>query len=558
MAQSPTKRQKGAPHSPQGDAFQAPSESVATFTKGVWRWNFDRSSLDEKKAAKSVGCGHHDYCWILAAVSRLPTEPGVLCPFLGGNSPDGTDHTDMSSPIHVKTLAIREDEAWRRRLMRCVVRRKLTPAEKQQGKPFSNNVTGDGPSVSPMPELVSLRSKPAGVHPLPSSTQLSGRAGVVAPEWPDHSGAVEHGLPSAQPPSARATPGSHTDNALTLVELYAGICAFSFAFSCMLLQPHLQAFTELPGQAAAYASTMYGASSLGPTQTADFSHLHPKVVSVTFECAPYTVAGLQKFGTDPRAEQVDHSVHAILHMLPLFFVLENVQEFFSQDSHPKHGMYSKFVAGLATQYAMTSPVFIHDASAGGSLHRTRGFIFAEFKDPSKAMPTWHVQQPAATPTCASSLLQPINDIPQSYIPTGTYKRHKVVTASTSQLKPMVVGEFWWGDHSTPLQPGVIVRWRGSLYKVDDPAKSNPAVVRLIKQQPRGVKRHEQLYVRAARISREMHVGKWYPVFTPFAPLKSPRTWGQMPEGNMCLIEDISTCPPTVRRLTPYEPSSTSS
>ena len=68
--------------------------------------------MNEQQAAKAVGCKVSDFCWCLAAVKNLPDEPAVLCPHLGGKDDNGVDHSDMTSPIHVKTLKMRADYNW--------------------------------------------------------------------------------------------------------------------------------------------------------------------------------------------------------------------------------------------------------------------------------------------------------------------------------------------------------------------------------------------------------------------------------------------------------------
>ena len=328
--------------------------------------------------------------------------------------------------------------------------------------------------------------------------------------------------------------------------------AFSFAFRCLQIDSQLLTFTELPGCAASYVSSVYKAPNSGATECADLSSFRPQIVGITCECAPYTVAGLQRFGEDPRAQQVLHSAQALLDMQPRFFVKESVVLFFTEDAVPRHGMYSAFLTKTQVAYKATLPVYVHDTEAGGSLHRTHGFIFGEETAVADVLPPWVITPPQLTPANAHSYLQPLSSIPSEYIATGTYKRSKVIVAPTAARTPIVVGQLWWGDSSTPLQPGVVVRWKGTMYKADDALPSNPSLIRLIKQQPKGVRKHEQVYVTAKHIPNNVHRGQWYPVFTAFAPLKSPRCWGQLPEGNMCLIEDTSSDPPTVRRLTPLE------
>lgn len=171
----------------------------------VWIWNNKQSSIDEVEVAKACKCKPHEYCWIMASVMRLPTNPAVLCPFIGGKGPGGIDHTDMSSEVHVATLKKREDETWWNKVASCVNRRPQTPAEQQRGKKVRSNYAGEGP-----------------------------------------------------PPK----------NAMSLVELYAGIVAFSFALRCMQVDSQLLAFTELPGHAATYVEAAYNAPNAGPTEMA--------------------------------------------------------------------------------------------------------------------------------------------------------------------------------------------------------------------------------------------------------------------------------------------------
>ena len=76
-------------------------ESIVTHEGTVWTWNFGNTSIDEGAAAKACGCKPHDYCWVMAAVLRLPVNPAKVCPFFGGKGPGGVDHTDVTSPVQV-------------------------------------------------------------------------------------------------------------------------------------------------------------------------------------------------------------------------------------------------------------------------------------------------------------------------------------------------------------------------------------------------------------------------------------------------------------------------
>ena len=46
----------------------------------------------------------------------------------------------------------------------------------------------------------------------------------------------------------------------------------------------------------------------------------------------------------------------------------------------------------------------------------------------------------------------------------------------------------------------------------------------------------------------MHIGKWYMVLSLEHVVKSPRNWGEEPEGRQCLVLDTRFSPPRVRTL----------
>ena len=70
---------------------------------------------------------------------------------------------------------------------------------------------------------------------------------------------------------------------------------------------------------------------------------------------------------------------------------------------------------------------------------------------------------------------------------------------------------------------------------------------MIKEVPRFQKRrHEQVYVPIHSISPRQHSAKWYPVYSAHAPQRSPRRYGQQPEGGTNLFLDTRFEPPVVR------------
>ena len=146
-----------------------------------------------------------------------------------------------------------------------------------------------------------------------------------------------------------------------LVELDAGISAFMFAAQCLAMLVSLHSFTELHNSAAKHTKSRYDAKHLSPTETAQFARDPVDMTTVTFECTPYTPSGLQLFGDDERAIQAKHSAAALKEIAPTAFVLENVREFYTEDSHPRHGVYSKCTRSISTQYALSSPTMLMDS-----------------------------------------------------------------------------------------------------------------------------------------------------------------------------------------------------
>ena len=467
-----------------------PGPSVPAYADGIYTWNYGRSAIDEAAAANAVGETPQACCWIMAAVGKLPPEPQVLCPFFGKKDHRGIDHSTMSSTVHVHTIAKRQDDDWRRKVSRVATRtRPKSTVEAGNDKSQSQSLTGDGPTAM--------------LRPL-----------------------------------------------LTLVELYAGIGSMSQAASCLGIAAELQAFTELPTPAADYLSTVHGAPNLGPTEHADYTGLNPVITTVTCECTPFTESGLQRFADDPRSAQILQSAEAILALRPRILIKENVRHFYSMDDNPHHGLFTAFKAALAPAMVTMPVQFVQDSQVGGTLYRTRGMLLAERADFAASLPQWGIAIASKMPVCPITLLAPLHTIPTSSYLLGTYEQTHLVKEATGSTSPMQVGRLWWGDSNTPLQAGVIVWWRGARYKVDDPTSSGK--VRLIKEQPRGVRRHEQTYVMPSDILPHMHRGKWYPVFSPYAALKSPRGWGQLPEGNMCIIEESRLSAPRPRHLTVEE------
>ena len=160
-----------------------------------------------------------------------------------------------------------------------------------------------------------------------------------------------------------------------------------FAAQCLRQPVSLHSFTELHNSAAQHTEARYNARHLGPTETAQFGEDPVDMATVTFECAPYTPSGLQRFGDDKRAIQAVHSATALVNMAPKVFVLENVKEFYTEDSHPRHGVYSKFVRSMAVRgYELSPPPMLMDSQSGGCIYRTRMFIFGEESRPHMVCP----------------------------------------------------------------------------------------------------------------------------------------------------------------------------
>ena len=212
------------------------------------------------------------------------------------------------------------------------------------------------------------------------------------------------------------------------------------------------------------------------------------MATATFECALYTPSGLQLFGDDKRAVQAKHSAAALKELAPKVFVLENVREFYTEDSHPRHGVYSKFNRSIAARYALSSPTMLMDSQSAGCIYRTRMFIFREDISASYGLPPWVLQPPNLAPLCPAQLLQPLSAIELSSLQVhGAYTRRKVVTDATGSHTPVVVGSVLWEGHLmiTPLQASVRVWYKGDMYKVDDDAVYTSSKVRIIKESERG-------------------------------------------------------------------------
>ena len=135
---------------------------------------------------------------------------------------------------------------------------------------------------------------------------------------------------------------------------------------------------------------------------------------------------------------------------------------------------------------------------------------------------------------------PLEDIPASAFRPGKLRMVEGSAPPTDQVH--VVAWLWWGDSSYPLQPGVRLMYRGAVHKVE---RFNGDMVRLLSQTSRDTR---ESWIHRSKITSDMHMGKWYQVLSLKNVVKSPRRWGEEPEGRQCLVLETRATPHRARQL----------
>ena len=105
-----------------------------------------------------------------------------------------------------------------------------------------------------------------------------------------------------------------------------------------------------------------------------------------------------------------------------------------------------------------------------------------------------------------------------------------------------MGWLWWGDSTCPTQPGVRLELHGVVYKVERSTKTQH---RLFSQ---GSRDTAEKWVAKRQVCTSMRIDKWYMVLSLGHVMKSPRHWGEEPEGRQCLVPDTRFSPTGVRTL----------
>ena len=163
---------------------------------------------------------------------------------------------------------------------------------------------------------------------------------------------------------------------LSIIDAFSGIMSISSriitAAARMGFPAHVAGFYESDPTLIRFAQLHSPhAESLGSIHsTSKIPSTAPSLFTVSHDCALYTSAGPQRMQWDHRSHQVPDVIKIISHLQPLYVLLEQVESFFDLDN--VHGHWSMFQAALRS-YHIYPILRLHDALAGGSLARKRGF-----------------------------------------------------------------------------------------------------------------------------------------------------------------------------------------
>ena len=456
-----------------------------------WSWGEGTFTLDAQAAAADLGCATDHYCWAILAMKKDLSPRRFVekcCPIVS--------HGGVQVDIHKRSLEAREDIAVKAIVTKHIYdnkkgqsvssgspkKRPLTPEERGAGKKRRDNKDGDGPS-----------------------------------------------------------------HQYTMVELFAGLCSFALAAMVTNLPVQLSAFYEVSPSAVAYSEHFFKVKSSGDVRAVTPAHFD--IASITMDCSPYSRAGLQRFRQDPKHRQAFWAADAVCAAAPLVAVLEQVPDFYLRDD--EHGIYTEMCNMMSESVIPLPTLHLFDARLGGWVHRERGITFLEAPALRAVLPSWVVRIPNEDQVRPGGLswMQPVGNVKHT-VRRGRFRLASPAvpehSAMASQV-PVVVGWLQWGGPDTTLQAGILISIRGAQWKVEDVSRKDSSKVRLIKEVSRfAEKKHTECFMLASDITPSMHEAKWYPVFSAYAPQRSPRRFFQHPEGCMNLFLDPRFPQDTVR------------
>ena len=457
-----------------------------------WSWGEGSFTLDATAAAADLACDKDHYCWAIVGMKKDLTPQRFVekcCPV--------ASHGGVQSEIHKRSIEAREDVAIKTIVTKHIYDNKrgasVTSPSSPKKRPFRPEERGGGKK---------------------------------------HRGNTDKDGPSQR---------------YTMVEFFAGLCSFALAAMVGELPVQLSSFYEISPAAVGFSEHFFGIKTSGDVRAVPAVQFD--IASVTMDCSPYSRAGLQRFRRDPKHQQAFWAADAISAAAPLVAVLEQVPDFYFKDD--EHGIFTEMCNMMAEAVIPLPTLHLSDAQLGGWIHRERGITFMEAPSLRAVLPSWVVPIPEADPLRPGDLawMQPTGDIMHT-LRQGTFRLASPAVAKQSALAsqvPVIVGWLQWGGPDTALQAGILISIWGAQWKVEDVSRHDSSKVRLIKEVGRFEnKKHTECFMPTKDITSSMHEAKWYPVFSAYAPQRSPRRFFQQPEGCMNLVLDPRFSTHTVR------------
>ena len=353
--------------------------------------------------------------------------------------------------------------------------------------------------------------------------------------------------------SRNARLAQQTPMPITMAAAFAGMASVTEAMSQSraareaAVGVQLIAHSEIKPEAIDFLQRRWPqAETLKECESADWGRFTPDFVEVSFECSPYSEAGRMRMEKDPKARQVLDSVVVMEQCRPWLSLWENVPNFFRKDTD--HGLFTQAQQRLTQSMICSDVVYMKDNRMGGCFRRERGFAAWQQVILVNSLPPWHPSPPAERTTLDSKpvdALIPTHELPQDVFREGTFRANPDrERASTADVH--IAGWLWWGDYTYPQQPGIVFELADGWWKI---GRCDGDCLQVFREPSR---REGPKWIRANRVTRDMHTGKWYPVQSLEHAIKSPRQWGIEPEGRLGLTLDSRFSPPRVRTLTGEE------
>jgi site-specific DNA-cytosine methylase len=338
---------------------------------------------------------------------------------------------------------------------------------------------------------------------------------------------------------------SNSDAPVRIVDIFAGIGAFLAAFA--RAGGHTDAFLEWEPVAHAVLKRRYpDAQAAGDFYHEEWTSWHEAdVVSLGFECRPFTLAGMQQGIKDSRSSQLSDVAALVQHVNATHVLAENVTAMLKHAEVLKRADVAYEALGFSR---ILTQSHVHSDLGGASI-RDRTFFVWEKKWVTNLLPPFKVEWQSATkPEHISKHLVDASRVPERAYLNGeiTRKGLRAAPSSSSPTRPLIIARIQWNDSVLQRGSKVELKRDNGVWRVMEVKPSGKLLVMYTSSRTDNRKQ----WVWPHAIARRMH--QTLDVYSIHGLSKSIRGWGEWPVGVAQLILVETKDGERVRRLLPEE------